>query len=80
MNKEVIKSIISVIAFLSAVIIGFIAIFIPPSGIIDASVLWFTAQLLVFVSGLLGVDFQINALKQIASTSNNKEKNKEKDK
>lgn len=80
MNKEVIKSIISVIAFLSAVIIGFIAIFIPPTGIIDASVLWFTAQLLVFVSGLLGVDFQINALKQIASTSNNKEKNKEKDK
>ena len=80
MNKEVIKSIISVIAFLSAVVIGFIAIFIPPSGIIDASVLWFTAQLLVFVSGLLGVDFQINALKQIASTSNNKEKNKEKDK
>lgn len=68
MNKEVIKAVLSILAFLSAVVIGFIALFIPPTGIIDASVLWFTAQLLVFVSGLLGINLSIDSLKQIAST------------
>lgn len=68
MNKEVIKAGLSILAFFSAVVIGFIALFIPPTGVIDASVLWFTAQLLVFVSGLLGINLNIDSLKQIAST------------
>ena len=33
---------------------GAVALFCPPLGIIDDSVLWFTAQLLVFVSNILG--------------------------
>lgn len=53
------KMIISVISFLSAIVIGFIAIFIPPEGIIDSSVLWFSAQLLVFTSTILGFDYHV---------------------
>ena len=50
-----IKSIMSIVAFIAALIIGFVALFLPPIGIIDQSVLWFTAQLLVFTSGILGI-------------------------
>lgn len=57
--KENIKPIISIVAFISAVVIGFIALFLPPEGIIDSSVLWFTSQLLVFVAGLLGIDLNL---------------------
>ena len=49
------KSIMSIVAFIAALIIGFVALFLPPIGIIDQSVLWFTAQLLVFTSGILGI-------------------------
>lgn len=48
----------SIVAFLAALAIGCAALVIPPAGIIDASVLWFTAQLLVFVSAILGIDFR----------------------
>ena len=58
--KENIKPIISIVAFISAVVIGFIALFLPPIGIIDNSVLWFTAQLLVFVCSLLGVNLTLD--------------------
>ena len=68
MNNRNIKSIISLFAFFGAITIGFIAMFIPPKGIIDASVLWFTAQLLVFTSSLLGIDLSIDHLKQKVST------------
>jgi len=73
MGHKTIKAIISVIAFLAAIVIGFIALFIPPTGIIDASVLWFTAQLLVFVSGLLGINLSIDNLKQVAQVGKKKE-------
>lgn len=53
------KMIISVISFLSAIVIGFIAMFIPPEGIIDSSILWFSAQLLVFTSTILGFDYHV---------------------
>ena len=65
---EKLKYAISIIAFISAVVIGFIALFIPPQGVIDASVLWFTAQLLVFVSGLLGINLDLDSLKRKAKT------------
>lgn len=77
MEHKTIKQIISIIAFLSAIVIGFIAVFIPPTGVIDASVLWFIAQLLVFVSGLLGINFSIDNIKQIAQVGKKKEENKE---
>lgn len=64
-----IKPYLSIAAFVSAIVIGFIALLLPPMGIIDPSVLWFTAQLLVFTSGLLGINFNIDSLKQKASTT-----------
>lgn len=57
--KTYIKPIISVVAFISAIVIGFIALLLPPQGIIDSSVLWFTSQLLVFVSSLLGINLTL---------------------
>ena len=69
-NKSVLKGIISVVAFVAAIIIGFIALFIPPEGVIDASVLWFTAQLLVFTSGILGINISLDSLKHTGSTKN----------
>ena len=68
MSNKNLKSIMSIISFLVAIVIGFIALFMPPKGIIDASVLWFTAQLLVFTSGLLGIDITIDNLKRKANT------------
>lgn len=60
-------------AFISALVIGFAALFIPPMGIIDASVLWFTAQLLVFVSGILGFNLKYDLLNRTAETHKSKE-------
>ena len=54
------KHIISICAFIASLIAGFTALFIPPTGIIDHSVLWWVAQLLCFTSAMLGVDFDIN--------------------
>lgn len=78
MNKDNVKHIIAVIAFIAAIVIGFFALFIPPTGIIDASVLWFTAQLLVFTSGILGIDIKFDSLKQVAASG--KHLNKKEDK
>lgn len=50
------KIIISHVAFMSAIICGFVALFLPPVGIINSSVLWFTAQLLLFVAAILGIN------------------------
>ena len=72
MEHKTIKAIMSIVAFLAAIVIGFIALFIPPTSIIDASVLWFTAQLLVFVSGLLGINLSIDNLKQVAKIGQKK--------
>jgi uncharacterized membrane protein YadS len=69
--KEYIKALISSIAFLSAVVIGFIALFIPPQGAIDSSVLWFTAQMLLFVSALLGVNLSLDNIGMNGKTSKN---------
>lgn len=69
LHNDNLKALISVGAFISAVVVGFIALFLPPTGAIDPSVLWFTAQLLVFVSGLLGINLSIDSLKKKASTT-----------
>ena len=70
MNNKI-KSLISIVAYVAALAIGFIALFIPPQGIIDASVLWFTAQLLVFTSGLLGINVSLDSLSQKGKTQKN---------
>lgn len=58
--KLKIKYILSIISFLSSIVIGFLALYLPPIGIIDHSVLWFTAQLLLFTASILGIDFRID--------------------
>lgn len=72
MKIENIKPYLSIGAFIASILIGFIALFIPPAGVIDASVLWFTAQLLCFTAGILGINLNIDSLKQKINT--NKEK------
>lgn len=57
------KSGISILAFIVAIVIGFIALFIPPQGIIDSSVLWWTSQLLLLCATFLGVDLKISDLR-----------------
>ena len=57
------REVISIISFLSAIVIAFIALFIPPQGIIDSSVLWFTSQLLLFTSSILGIKFNLKDIK-----------------
>ena len=53
------KIIFAIISFISAIVIGFWAMFLPPPGVIDSSVLWFIAQLLVFTSTIIGIDYYV---------------------
>lgn len=53
------KNIVSIGCFFAAVLIAVVALVCPPLGIIDSSVLWFTAQLLVLCSSIIGVNFNI---------------------
>lgn len=69
--KDKIKYYIAIGAFISAIVIGFMALWIPPMGVIDPSVLWFTAQLLVFVSGILGFNLKYDSLSQTAEHRQN---------
>ena len=55
-----IKKIAAIIAFLCSIIVGFIALYIPPQGVIHDSVLWWVAQLLSFTASVLGITFDIN--------------------
>lgn len=74
--KDTIKLAIAVVAFLGALVIGFIALFLPPQGIIDSSVLWFTSQLLVFVATLLGLDLTIGRSSTRRNDNDKKEESK----
>lgn len=62
------KHLMSIVAFVAAIIVGFMALWIPPAGIIDPSVLWWTAQLLVFTAGILGIDIHFDGLSHRADT------------
>ena len=64
MNKETLKLYMAIVSMMSAIIVGIVAMFIPPHGIIDASILWFTAQLLVFTSTLLGLSMTVDNIQQ----------------
>lgn len=77
--KEQIELFISIASFISAIIIGVIALFMPPQGIIDKSVLFFTAQLLVFVSTLLGINLTIDGKNHYFSSSKKRKENEESD-
>lgn len=43
------------IAFFTSIIVGVVGIFLPPLGVIDNSILIWTAQLLAFVASVLGI-------------------------
>ncbi len=72
--KDYLKALISSIAFLASVVIGFVALIIPPHGVIDSSVLWFTAQMLLFCSALLGVNLSLDNFQQIGHTKKEEKK------
>lgn len=63
------KKVIAIVSFSAAIIIGFIALFLPPQGIIDTSVLWFIAQLLVFTSNIFGFQFNVSQSDKIIQSS-----------
>lgn len=57
--KENIKLLLAISSFTGSLVIGFIALFLPPEGVIDSSVLWFSAQMLLFCSTLLGMSLNL---------------------
>lgn len=57
--KKTLKIIFSIVSFISAIVLGFWAMLIPPPGVIDSSVLWFIAQLLLFTSTIIGIDYHV---------------------
>lgn len=59
-DRNIRKTLFSVLAFFAAIIFAVIAMFTPPLAIIDASVLWFTSQLFVFISALLGINMNVD--------------------
>lgn len=68
------KNFLSSTALLSAVAIMFIAVYLEPKGIIDTSVLYVIAQLLVYSASMLGIT---SAIKEITSILTNKKKGNE---
>ena len=63
-NDANIRKTLSVISLFSAIVIAIIAVFTPPMAVIDASILYLTSQFLVFVSGLLGINLEIDFTKK----------------
>ena len=59
------KAVLAVCSFGAAILFGVAAFICPPLAIIDASVLWFIAQLLCFAATLLGFSMTIDNLKQV---------------
>lgn len=57
--KKILKVIFAIISFFVSIIIGFWAMFLPPPGVIDSSILWFIAQLLLFTSTIIGIDYHV---------------------
>lgn len=68
------KNFLSSTALLSAVAIMFIAVYLEPKGIIDTSVLYVIAQLLVYSASMLGIT---SAIKEITTLLTNKKNRNE---
>lgn len=49
-----IKKVVAIAAFIWAVVLSAVALMLPPSGVIDSSVLILIAQILVLVATILG--------------------------
>ncbi len=55
-----VKFMLAICCVTAAILIAFVALFIPPTGVIDASVLWFTAHLFLFPAAVFGVNLSYN--------------------
>jgi hypothetical protein len=55
-----IRKTLSLISLLAAIGLAIAAMCVPPTGIIHSSVLWFTSQCFVFISGLLGINMTVD--------------------
>lgn len=82
-NDANIRKTLSVVSLCAAIVIAIIAVFTPPMAVIDASILYLTSQFLVFISGLLGVNLEIDfsrhrwSVKQKISNSEKNSENQE---
>lgn len=67
-TRESLKFVAGGVCLIMAIIISFVALFLPPTGIIDSSVLWLIAQALLFTSSLWHlsdyIGLQINKLRE----------------
>lgn len=68
------KNFLSSTALVSAVAIMFIAVYLEPKGVIDTSVLYVIAQLLVYSASMLGIT---SAIKEITTLLTNKKNHNE---
>jgi len=64
---------IAIVAFAWALVISVVALFLPPQGEIDQSVLILVAQLLVLSATMLGVDSYVDKIRGIKSDKSQKE-------
>ena len=79
-NDSNIRKTLSVVSLCAAIVIAIIAVFTPPMAVIDASILYLTSQFLVFISGLLGVNLEIDFSRHrwtVKQKIGNSEKNSE---
>lgn len=79
-NDANIRKTLSVVSLCAAIVIAIIAVFTPPMAVIDASILYLTSQFLVFISGLLGVNLEIDFSRHrwtVKQKIGNSEKNSE---
>lgn len=58
--KEKIKIGAGIVSFICSLVIGFMALFLPPKGVIDSTVLWFIAQMLLFTSNIFGFKLDVS--------------------
>ena len=54
--KEAIQYGLCIFCILGAMVMSFIAMYLVPQGIIDSSILWLIAQVLVFCGALIGIN------------------------
>ena len=67
-GKERIQYTTAVVMLLSGIVISFIGFFTAPVGEISDSVLWYTAQALIYAGSIFGVGIYIDSrLKQMES-------------
>lgn len=59
------KHFLAIVAFISSIVFGVIAMNTPPYAEIDSSVLWFIAQMLLFTASLIGIDIKIIPFKDV---------------